>query len=181
MWSVGIMIFYAVAGKYPFDGTSTYSILAKMQQLKYTFEQIKWSLQPDCKDLVNHLLQPSYKRITPEAALSHKWLNLYPIALSKGDFLGPIIANALLKYKVYPSLLKTITLNYLATQLVDKDFGPMKTAFGILNKDCDGKLNATELINGLGKYVDLDTVKQLVDEIENSPGKSITYNGLFHN
>eukprot|EP01022_Parablepharisma_sp_SALTPOND_P017457 TRINITY_DN278_c1_g1_i1.p2 TRINITY_DN278_c1_g1~~TRINITY_DN278_c1_g1_i1.p2 ORF type:complete len:227 (+),score=10.50 TRINITY_DN278_c1_g1_i1:844-1524(+) len=173
------MLFHAVSGTLPFTGSTVYAIRDKIKGRRYYFECSKWNTKPECKELVTKLMQPSHKRLTPRHALMHEWFSTYSsIKIHKGELIGPIIINALVNHRRSRKNLRKVMLKYLADQLVDKDFGPMKAAFAALDYNCDGKIGVKEAINCLNGYVTSETLMPLIEEIE-SEG-SITYKGIIY-
>lgn len=75
MWAIGVTVYQLLTGKYPFDTTIGREDLNKrIQSCNYRFPE-NWKHGPDCQDFIEKLLEPTVKRrLTPEAALNHPWL-----------------------------------------------------------------------------------------------------------
>ena len=75
MWSVGVMVYQLILGKYPFDSAIGRDDLnKKILCCKYSFPE-DHKLDRDCKNFIEDLLDPRpSSRLTPEQALNHPWL-----------------------------------------------------------------------------------------------------------
>jgi len=76
MWSVGVILYVLLCGFCPFFDECTPALFASITSGSYSFPSPYWdSISEDAKDLVRNLLQVDpRKRLTPEQALSHRWI-----------------------------------------------------------------------------------------------------------
>lgn len=73
LWSLGVMLYEALAGRTPFSGVSLAAILRAA--LRHEYAPLPPEVSPECRDLVAALLQPDpQRRISLEEALQHPWL-----------------------------------------------------------------------------------------------------------
>lgn len=73
LFSLGVMLHEALAGRTPFSGPNLAAILRAA--LKNDYPELPADVSAECRDLVAALLQPDpQRRITLEAALQHPWL-----------------------------------------------------------------------------------------------------------
>lgn len=73
LFSLGVMLHEALAGRTPFSGPNLAAILRVA--LKNDYPELPADVSAECRDLVSALLQPDpQRRITLEAALQHPWL-----------------------------------------------------------------------------------------------------------
>ncbi|KAL4451618.1 hypothetical protein ABPG75_007280 [Micractinium tetrahymenae] len=73
VWSLGVMLFEALAGRTPFSGPNLPAILRAA--LRGDRPPLPPEMGPDCRDLVDALLQPDPSRRIPlEEVLEHPWV-----------------------------------------------------------------------------------------------------------
>ena len=74
-WACGVLMYYLLAGKFPFDGKNEDEIFDAImkQPLDLNIEELK-DVSDECKDLISKLLERDInKRIKAEKALEHKF------------------------------------------------------------------------------------------------------------
>jgi len=75
VWAAGVSLFYIITGKYPFEGSTAYTLFENIAQAKYTIPS--W-VEKQCSalaDLLRGLLEPDKnKRLTVEDILKHQWV-----------------------------------------------------------------------------------------------------------
>ena len=71
IWSLGVVIYYAITGKRPFVGEGYEELFAKIQSTEISWENVP----EDAQDFLRYLLRKDYKlRPNAHEALDHKWL-----------------------------------------------------------------------------------------------------------
>lgn len=71
IWSVGVMMYYDMTGKFPFDGSTPFDIFRAILGKSIDWEEIK---DPMAQDLIKHLLEKNLdKRYDANMALKHPW------------------------------------------------------------------------------------------------------------
>lgn len=75
IWSVGVLMYFMLSGRPPFDGDSKKEIYVKILTADYSFEDVVWqTVSAKAKDLIRKLLCKSRKaRITADNAMDHAW------------------------------------------------------------------------------------------------------------
>ena len=78
VWSCGVTLYVLLSGHYPFYGGSMAGLYRAIRAGDVRFEEEEWlSISQPAKDLIRRLLTVCpEKRITPEQALEHPWLQL---------------------------------------------------------------------------------------------------------
>ena len=77
-WSCGVLMFYLLSGKFPFDGKTQEEILYNIenQVLNLNIPELK-NISPECKDLISQLLERDInKRIKAKNALEHAFFKI---------------------------------------------------------------------------------------------------------
>ena len=78
MWSLGVIVYYLLTAKFPFDIAkgNRQKLNKKIICCDYAFPEDKgWRNRKECKDFIERLLEPQVqKRMTPQQALEHQWL-----------------------------------------------------------------------------------------------------------
>ena len=77
-WSCGVLMFYLLSGKFPFDGKTQEEIFNNIenQELKLDIPELK-NISPECKDLISQLLERDInKRIKAKNALEHAFFKI---------------------------------------------------------------------------------------------------------
>eukprot|EP00191_Tetraselmis_sp_GSL018_P003688 CAMPEP_0177621100 /NCGR_PEP_ID=MMETSP0419_2-20121207/27371_1 /TAXON_ID=582737 /ORGANISM="Tetraselmis sp., Strain GSL018" /LENGTH=604 /DNA_ID=CAMNT_0019120927 /DNA_START=486 /DNA_END=2300 /DNA_ORIENTATION=- len=76
MWAVGVMLYFLLSGKTPFDDKSVTRVLENVMQGYWQWRGRRWSVISDrAKHLVRMLLQPKpMLRLTARQVLEHDWI-----------------------------------------------------------------------------------------------------------
>ena len=77
-WSCGVLMFYLLSGKFPFDGKTQEEIFNNIenQVLNLDIPELK-NISPECKDLISQLLERDInKRIKAKNALEHAFFKI---------------------------------------------------------------------------------------------------------
>jgi len=147
IWSLGILMYVLLTGKPPYKGHTDDLILHAVA--KGTLDLTGMTdLSPDARDLVLKLLvKPVAERLTAEQALDHPWVRKHrDSVLTESAALSS--ALALMRSYHHTAKLKEAILTYIATQIMShNDLKELKIAFQALDRNGDGKITSTELLN----------------------------------
>lgn len=119
-WSIGIIIYILITGKFPFQGRNSYATakMIKTSELNFNGEEFE-DISNQCKDLISKLLDKNPQtRLNVQDSFDHAWFKSMKSASAKkinstlqikreGDI---NIMNNLKSYKKECSLLKAIKL-----------------------------------------------------------------------
>lgn len=77
MFSCGVLLYYLLCGRMPFEGSSPSEVLTKNKECRLHFQPQLWgTVSKDAIELVLKLTHPDpLQRLTPEQALLHTWLS----------------------------------------------------------------------------------------------------------
>lgn len=84
MWSVGVIMYFCIAGRPPFEDQSKAGLLRKVTRAEYTFGGKRWSgVSRNAKRFISALLHADPQvRMTADEALEHPWLTSAKPALA---------------------------------------------------------------------------------------------------
>lgn len=157
IWSLGVLMYTLLSGSKPFNSQVEKEIFNLILKTEPTFKEKEWkTISEDAKKLIKGLLtKDPKKRMNAAEALNHPWIKKYynksnlRIDLNKGNFIGENIN------KFNPSnILQVAACFYLVYQMTSDESEEMKNIlafFDYFDKDYDGRLSRTELIEGLSQ------------------------------
>lgn len=147
IWSLGILMYVLLTGKPPYKGHTEDSILHAVAKGTVDLTELA-TLSPDARDLVQKLLVKSMAdRLSADQALAHPWVRKHrDSVLTESAVLSS--ALALMRSYHHTTKLKEAILTYIATQIMSHDdLKELKIAFQALDRNGDGKITSTELLN----------------------------------
>jgi len=76
IWAAGISLYYIVTGKYPFEGSTVYTLLENIAKAEYVIPS--W-VEQSLADLIRGMLEPDKnKRFTLRQITQHSWMQNAP-------------------------------------------------------------------------------------------------------
>jgi calcium-dependent protein kinase len=165
IWSVGVIMYILLTGKPPYKGSDERVI---MDQVKNTPLQVEGGqfnfLSRDSINLLQSLLivDPS-SRISARDALNHPWIQSFRQRKECPD-----LSNALQELSTFSSSvkLKNAVHLFLASQAIShEELKVLKEEFINLDKNGDGKISKSELIEQYRKTMDKDEANEIVTKI----------------
>ena len=123
LWSIGIILYYLIRGRLPFNGKNQSDIIETTLKHNITYQDNIWQTVTDQgKDLIQSLLRKDPKeRITVEEALQHPWFN-------KSFNVGSCHVDESLKYDVNTTNKENKEKNTITTsQMNDTDIATLQT------------------------------------------------------
>ena len=165
IWSVGVIMYILLTGKPPYKGSDERII---MDQVKTTPLQVEGSqflnLSRDSINLLQSLLVVDYSsRISAKDALQHRWIQTYRERQECPDL---TTALADLSHFSSSAKLKNAVHLFLASQTIShEEMKVLKQEFINLDKNGDGKISKSELIEQYRKTMDKDEANEVVAKI----------------
>ena len=174
LWSCGVIMFILLTGVPPFGGSNNRAIVDKILYKDYDKTLISKRCRA-CRELVSLLLERNIaKRIRADAALKHKWFEIYKSKDIRVEVPTEVIQNCINNLKKYKksSEIQEVALAYLVHNNPElKEVDDACKIFGAIDKNGNGKINKEDLYNGLcdlfknNKIEINDKLKTDVDEI----------------
>ena len=190
IWSVGVILYILLTGKYPFDSLVKSRIKTKIEDGEFDEENIKYkNSSKELKDLLKHLLNvnPNF-RYNAKDALKHDFFKK-----NDGEFLfkrnlnNKTISNYLHTFLNYS--LKTkfyqITFAFLCHNMKPSEkMKELIKIFHLLDINHNGLLNKDNLYKGIKKYLPNEKIdKKLIDkafsQVDNDNDNFIGYEDIL--
>ena len=164
IWSLGIIMYILLTGKPPYTGKDTETILKQVRHTPLVITPFKvLGLSKESVNLLQLLLTHAPEaRITAREAVKHPWISLY----RSSDVAGVEIILDNLKNFACESRLKEAVHIFLASQVIaHQELKAIRQNFQQLDKDGDGKITRSELMEEYTKVMNLEEAKRTVDEV----------------
>ena len=171
IWSCGVIMYFLLSGKPPFNGRDEEEIHKKILDGKFDLKSPPFDkLSKNCLNLIENLLNIDVeKRFSAEQALHHAWFQDFKSKelynkITDRDAIKTLYKN-LKKYK-RKSILQEMALAYLVHQFPRiKDVINACKLFNQIDKNEDGKISKEELYDSLVGILKIETLKKDIDLI----------------
>ncbi len=176
IWSAGVILYIFLSGDPPFNGPNDSAIYSKISQMKFSFPEKKWqNISKEAKDLIVHMLAPEKERYNAKQVLAHPWFkNASNTPLVDLNF-NPMFFSDYIR----GSVLKKITLLFIASRLDENEIRHLKKIFEAFDKGKDGQISINELQQGLiqlkSSHMKSDDVLELFKTIDADKNGRIDY------
>lgn len=167
------MLYILLCGYPPFYGNTDPQILESVKKGKYDFSGPEWKHVSDsAKDLIRKCLTASEVRLDSDAVLKHPWMQA---GLKSEAQLS--LSFDKLKSFVKSTKFKQATLQYLASQMDEKDINNLITEFNRVDADGDGEISIEEFKKAVLKLNRKSTeeIEQVFREIDADKSGKINY------
>jgi calcium-dependent protein kinase len=152
------MLYILLCGYPPFYGQTDPQILEAVKKGKYDFSGAEWkNVSESARDLIKKMLVPHETRLDSEAVLKHPWMQ----AANKGDAQLNVSFDKLKNF-IKNSKFKQASLQYLASQMDERDIDSLIKEFNKLDADGDGEIGISEFKDAIVKLN-----RKSTEEIEN--------------
>ena len=178
IWALGVLMYFILSGKMPFDGVSANDIFNSIKYDKLSFDDNIWSdISVDAKNLIKCLLiKNPNKRININQVLNSPWvvngLIKYNIKnnLHNDNFCKNILKNNLIKFfEAKINQLQLLYLFYIVHNYIDlynnNEIELITNEFKYYDTDNDGRLSENEfnnLLNDIG--IDIDNRQTYINK-----------------
>ena len=146
IWSCGVIMYYLLSGRFPFEGENQEEIINKIYESKFDFNKKYFNdISDEAKDLISKCLknQPT-KRITIEEALNHKFFDDVKKARKITELEKKHLKN--LKKLGKKTKFYQLVLTYLSYHFSDnKILNEINQLYEKLDKNIDYKISKSEL------------------------------------
>ena len=143
IWSIGVILYYMLSGKYPFQSDDNINIFQKIESEQPNFWELNIS-----ENALNFLRKCLTKnpRLRPSAKefLLHPWLETIFSSIRLNSFISENLILNFSKHNKYP-LLKKLTLKYLLSNMGSIELAPYKSAFYSFDFNNKGIINIIEI------------------------------------
>jgi len=174
IWSAGVMLYILLCGYPPFYGHNDPQILESVKKGTFDFAGPEWKhVSESAKDLIKKTLVKADVRLSSEQVLDHPWVK----DASKTAKTPLNLSFDKLKNYVSQNKFKQAALQYIASQMTDKEIASLSEIFNRLDVNGDGEVSFEEFKNGLQS---LNTkaaseVKQIFNKLDADQNGSISY------
>jgi calcium-dependent protein kinase len=152
-WSIGVILYVMVTGKYPFYGKSQFEVFEKIKKGVYDLNLLETvGACEDVKDLITKLLiyEPE-KRLQINEAIKHTWILKNLSEKNDERTIDDKIIYSITNFAKNNILQKEI-LFYLAKISTEDEIVKFKKAFMELDKDKSGTIERNEIRNIFEKF-----------------------------
>jgi calcium-dependent protein kinase len=127
IWSIGVILYYMLSGKYPFNSEDNYEIFQKIETEQPSFWEL--NVSEDAIDFIGRCLRKNPKlRPSAKECLFHPWLEPIFTCIRSNSFLSENLITNFATYTKCPQLKKLI-LKYLISNMGHIELSPYKSAF----------------------------------------------------
>ena len=193
IWSLGIIMYFMLSGKLPFEGKSQIDIFNSIKNKFLNFNDRVWKyVSEDAKNLIKcMLIKNKNKRININQIMKSDWvkkgIEKYDVKkiLHDSDFTNEIIIKNILKFsKNKINQLQLFCLFYCVHNYIDflkhNELKQIIKEFIYYDKDLDGKLSINEFENLLSDNgIDDEQIKEISQKIFNIFGSDFIFYESF--
>lgn len=170
LWSVGVMLFYMLVGKFPFEGESHAELFANIQNNKYDEISLKKArCSADAKNLVDKLLvKNEKKRYGIDEALSHPWFKKNEEDAAKNSHININLIDVMTSFANKTNFQKEICF-YISKIVNNKETSYYREYFNKLDICNTGMLTINEIskaLQDLNPNITDDEIEYLWDGLD---------------
>jgi calcium-dependent protein kinase len=164
IWSVGIIVYLMLTGKYAFDAKKDENLYDKIKNNEIDMKPLDESeCSEEAKDFIQKCLKKRYQeRMTTAECLEHAWINKFCIK-KNSNLLNDDTVDTLLDFANKNALQKEIYY-FIAKISSESDINKLKQFFNQLDVDNSGTLTIEEVENAF-KEIDIDITDEELKQI----------------
>jgi calcium-dependent protein kinase len=164
VWSIGVILYYILSGKFPFTGNSNFEIFEKIQKSEPVFKNLFKDVSQNAIDFIKKcLVKNPNERPSAKECLSHPWLEPIFKHIHSDVFLKDNLILNFTSYHKCPQLKKLI-LKYLVNNMGHTELGPYKSAFYAFDFKNQGIVTKTDIKKIFNLY-NVDTTETQIKNI----------------
>ena len=174
VWSIGVILYYILSGKFPFTGNSNFEIFEKIQKSEPVFKNLFKDISQNAIDFIKKcLVKNPNERPSAKECLSHPWLEPIFKHIHSDVFLKDNLILNFTSYHKCPQLKKLI-LKYLVNNMGHTELGPYKSAFYAFDFKNQGIVTKTDIKKIFNLYnvdttdTQIKNIMSICDEPSNS-------------
>ena len=178
IWSVGVITFLSLTGKYPFEAEDNQNLFQVIKNKEINLEPLNQSeCSDEAKDFIIKCLTKDYtKRMTTSECLNHAWITKFCIK-KNSNLINNDTVDTLLGFAKKNALQKEIYY-FIAKISSEKDLERLKNFFMQLDVDNSGTLTSDEIEKAF-KEIDIgiteDELKQIWEGLDFHQDGQINY------
>ena len=164
IWSVGVITYFMLTGKYPFDSKTREDLFCKIKNDKLDLKPLNISrVSDEAKEFIERCLHKDYnKRMTTSQALEHEWINKFCIK-HNSNLINDKTIYTLLDFANKDALQKEIYY-FIAKISSEQDLLKLKHFFFELDADNSGTLTLDEIEKGF-KEINVSISEEELNQI----------------
>ena len=175
VWSIGVILYYILSGKFPFTGKSTSEIFEKIRNNEPNFKKnIFNDISKNAIDFMKKCLTKNpNERFSANECLLHPWLEPIFKHIHSDSFLKDNLIVNFSSYHKCPQLKKLI-LKYLVSNMGHTELGPYKSAFYAFDFKNQGIVTKNDIKKIFNLYnfdisdIQIQNIMSICDEPSNS-------------
>ena len=175
IWSLGVILYFLVAGRPPFLGQSDSERKLKILSMKYDkLEGEEWiNVSEELKDLINHMLVKEEDRYNAEDILNHPWIKKKKVFPNNSE-------DVIKQFKIYQKMdnFEKKVIMFIATRLNENEIKKLIIFFNAFDLNNDGRISFEEFNNGirkLSKKIKKEEIQKLFQTIDTNEDGRIEY------
>ena len=164
IWSVGIIVYLMLTGKYAFDAKEGENLYEKIKNNEIDMEPLEESeCSEEAKDFIVKCLKKNYtERMTTAECLEHPWITKFCIK-KNSNLLNDDTIDTLLDFANKNALQKEIYY-FIAKISSENDINKLKQFFNQIDADNSGTLTIEEIHKAF-KQIDIDITEEELKQI----------------
>ena len=181
VWSVGVILYKMITGKYPFNSNSNNDREVLLKNIKKSDYNTKNLDESECseevKDLISKLLVKDYnKRLSSEECIQHPWFKKF-YTQKESSLLNNNMLNCLIDFAKKPLLQKEIYF-FIAKISTEKEIKQFMDFFDIFDSENTGILTIPEIKNAfkqIGINVNENDLKLIWNGLDFHKDNEVSY------
>lgn len=174
MWSIGVITYCLLCGYPPFNAETDQQLFRKIKLCDYEFHMPEWgAVSSDAKNFIQNLITPNPKlRMSPEQALSHKWIKSAP-----KEQVSRTVMTRLALFKK-PNIFQREVLLLLGALLNSKELKEIRDTFAAIDEDSSGAISLQELQNAFrqaGQARAEEDIGEIISKVDFDQNGEINY------